>query len=134
MTGIADTGFIVAFLNRDDQYHSWAVSLSRRITAPLLTCEPVLAEAAFKVSSVPIVLGLIHSQFLRLAFSLEENLSHIAGLAIRYKDRSPDLADLCLIRMSEMHPKHEIFTVDSDFTIYRRNKRDSIPLILPPRN
>ncbi len=55
-------------------------------------------------------------------------------LAARYADRHPDLADLCLIRMSELHPRHSVVTVDrQDFRGYRRNKREAIPLICPPR-
>jgi predicted nucleic acid-binding protein len=134
VTGIADTGFIVAFVNRHDQYHRWAVALGRRITEPLLTCEAVLAEAAFKLHSVSIVVGLVKNQFLRVSFNLKENLTHIEQLANRYEERMPDLADLCLIRMSEIYPKHEVFTVDSDFNIYRRNKREQIPLLCPPRS
>jgi uncharacterized protein len=56
-----------------------------------------------------------------------------AGLAKRYQDRKPDLADLCLIRMSELYPRHSVITVDrDDFRSYRRNKREMIPLIHPP--
>jgi hypothetical protein len=55
-------------------------------------------------------------------------------LAGRYADRQPDLADLCLIRMSELNPRHTVITVDrKDFRVYRRNKRETIPLICPPR-
>jgi len=44
------------------------------------------------------------------------------------------LADLCLIRMSELYPRYPIVTVDAaDFRVYRRNKREAIPLICPPR-
>jgi len=40
---------------------------------------------------------------------------------------------LCLIRMSELHPKLPVITVDrEDFRVYRRNKREIIPLICPP--
>jgi hypothetical protein len=54
-------------------------------------------------------------------------------LALRYADRRPDLADLCLVRLSELHPKHSVVTVDvSDFLVYRRNQREVIPLIHPP--
>lgn len=43
------------------------------------------------------------------------------------------LADLCLIRLSELFPGHSIITVDrEDFRIYRRNKREVIPVICPP--
>jgi hypothetical protein len=57
----------------------------------------------------------------------------LTALAKRYRDRTPDLADLCLIRMSELHPKHPVITVDENgFRGYRRNKREVIPLICPP--
>ena len=79
------------------------------------------------------MVGLLRSQFLRIAFDMEQNLAHIEQLAEKYEDRKPDLADLCLIRMSEIYPKHEILTVDSDFTVYRRNKREAIPIVCPPR-
>jgi hypothetical protein len=53
-------------------------------------------------------------------------------LAHRDRDRKPDLADLCLIRMSELHPKHAVITTNlADFRVYRRNRREAIPLIHP---
>jgi hypothetical protein len=39
---------------------------------------------------------------------------------------------LCLIRMSELYPHHRLITADKDFRVYRRNKREVIPLICPP--
>jgi hypothetical protein len=48
---------------------------------------------------------------------------------------SPDLADLCLIRLSELFPHHTVITVDEeDFRIYRRNNREMIPILCPPRS
>ena len=44
MRAIADTGFLVAFGNRKDHHHAWAVEIAERITEPLLTCDAVLAE------------------------------------------------------------------------------------------
>jgi hypothetical protein len=35
--------------------------------------------------------------------------------------------------MSELYPKHSVITVDRDFRVYRRNKREVIPLIHPPK-
>ena len=52
MKGIADTGFLVAFANRRDRHHDWAVNLARDVSTPLLTCEAVLAEAAFHLGTV----------------------------------------------------------------------------------
>ena len=132
MRGIADTGFLVAFANARDQHHAWALGVAEDVTEPLLTCEAVLAETAFHVGDAGLVLEMISEELIRLDFVCNDHLAHLAGLAKRYKDRKPDLADLCLIRMSELHPKHSVITVDEDFRVYRRNKREVIPLISPP--
>ena len=134
MRGIADTGFVVAFLNRSDRHHMWADEIAMQISGPLLTCEAVLAETIFQVGSAGAVLGLVQEGFLELAFDLRGNLGEVRDLAERYRDRNPDLADLCLIRMSELYERLPVFTVDeSDFRVYRRNRRDMIPIICPPR-
>ena len=134
MKGIADTGFIVAFGNRTDRHHIWAVDLAKTLTEPLLTCEAVLAEAAFHLGSTAYVLALLQDDMLRLAFDCTRNLEQLGELAERYEDRKPDLADLCLVRMSELFPRHIVVTVDeNDFRIYRRNKREVIPTLCPPR-
>ncbi len=133
MKGIADTGFLVAFANRNDRHHAWAVEIARAVTEPLLTCEAVLAEAAFHLESVPLVLTMVAEGLVEIAFDCRSQLGQLATLADRYADRKPDLADLCLIRMSELYPRHSVITVDrTDFRIYRRNRRESIPLICPP--
>lgn len=133
MKGIADTGFIVAFGNRDDAYHEWATGIARGLREPLLTCEAVLAESVFHLASATLVLSLIKDKLLRLAFDITRNLEQVEELARRYEDRNPDLADLCLIRMSELYPKHVVVTVDvTDFSVYRRNKRETIPTLFPP--
>jgi predicted nucleic acid-binding protein len=133
MTGIADTGFLVAFARNQDRYHGWAVRVAEQVTEPLLTCEPVLAETAFHLRDAGLVLEMIAEELISLSFDCRDHLPQLAALASRYADRQPDLADLCLIRMSELYPNHRVITVDQDFRIYRRNKREVIPLISPPR-
>ena len=133
MKGIADTGFLVAFARQNDKYHEWAVGVAGRVTEPLLTCEAVLAEAAFHLETVPLLLGMITDGLITIAFSCGDHLTQIDALARRYAHRTPDLADLCLIRMSELFPRHSVITIDrEDFSVYRRNKRETIPLICPP--
>ena len=133
MIGIADTGFLVAFANRRDAHHEWAVGVAAQVEEPLLTCEAVLAEAAFHLRNVPVVLAMIADGLVTVSFVVDDHLPQLAALASRYADRAPDLADLCLIRMSELYPRHSMVTVDrDDFRIYRRNKRETIPLICPP--
>lgn len=133
MKAIADTGFIVAFGNRGDRHHRWAINLANGITEPLLTCEAVLAESAFHLGSSAYVLSLVRGQMLRVDFDFMRNAEQLKDLAVRYADRKPDLADLCLIRMSELFPRHPVLTIDeADFRIYRRNKREAIPVVCPP--
>lgn len=97
-----------------------------------MTCDAVLAETAFHLESAGIVLDFVSSGLVRPAFDLASQISRLAELAARYADRSPDLADICLIRMSELYPKHPVITTDlNDFRVYRRGRRDVIPLICP---
>ena len=135
MKGIADTGFIVAALRENDRHHVWAANLAKALTEPLLTCESVLSEAAFHLRSSSHVLSLVEDELLEVAFDFSENLPQLRELARRYEDRKPDLADLCLVRMSELYPRHSVITIDeADFRVYRKNKREVIPLICPPRS
>ena len=133
MKAIADTGLLVAFANRTDRHHGWALGLAEQVTEPLLTCEAVLAEAAFHLQDAHLVLSMVAEGFVTPAFDVEAELVHLLALAKRYASRHPDLADLCLIRMSELHPRHQVITTDvADFRVYRRNKREAIPLVSPP--
>ena len=133
MTGIADTGFLVAFANRKDQHHAWAVEVASRVDRALLTCDAVLAEAAFHLENVSLVLAMVREGLVRPQFEVSEHLARIEELARRYKDRRPDLADLCLIRLSELHPSLPVITTDlRDFRVYRRGRRGMIPLLHPP--
>jgi len=134
MKAIADTGLLVALVRANDQYHQWAADIGAQIQWPVLTCEAVLAETAFHLESSRQVLEMLRDSVVRVAFDCESNLDHLYSLAARYADRKPDLADLCLIRMSELFPRHTVITVDEeDFRVYRRNKREAIPLLCPPK-
>ncbi len=134
MQAIVDTGYLVALLRSNDEHHAWAKSLAGKLELPLLTCEAVLAEAAFHLGSVAHLMEMLTQGVLGIAFECREHLEVLQDLAQRYADRQPDLADLCLIRMSELYPRHSVITVDeADFRVYRRNKREVIPLLCPPR-
>ena len=70
---------------------------------------------------------------MKTALDVTEHLPRLAQLAARFADRKPDLADICLIRLSELYPSYPVITVDvSDFRVYRRYRREVIPLMCPP--
>jgi predicted nucleic acid-binding protein len=132
--GIADTGFLVAFANRSDEHHAWAVAIAEQVDEPLLTCEAVLAETTFHLRDAGLVLGMVRDGLVQVAITCAEHWTELQALAKRYEDREPDLADLCLIRLSELNPRHPVITVDrGDFAVYRRGRREVIPTICPPR-
>ena len=65
------------------------------------------------------------------AFDLTAELSNTAQLMRRYEDVPMSLADACLVRMAELHRDSAVLTLDSDFRIYRKNRRQLIRLICP---
>ncbi len=76
---------------------------------------------------------MVASGLVRIAMSSEDQWSHLLRLAEQFDDQQPDLADLCVIRLSEVYSSHKVLTIDgSDFRVYRRNNRDLIPIVCPP--
>ena len=133
---LADTGPIVALLNARDEYHEWARTSFQNIEPPLFTCEPVLAEASHLVRKLQggpeAVLDLVTRGVLRVAFRADAELLALRTLLVKYRSVPMSLADACLVRMSELDPRAEVLTLDSDFAIYRRSGRLKIPLVMPP--
>lgn len=134
---LADTGPIVAFLNSKDRHHAWAVERLRHLRPPLRTCEAVLSEAVYLLRSAPgggdRVMDLVTRGVLEVSFALQEESASVTSLLRRYRSLPMDLADACLVRMSERHADCAVLTVDSEFRdIYRRNGRQVIPTLLPP--
>lgn len=134
MKEIADTGLIVALLFRNDPFHRWALEAFREF-APFMTCDAVLTEAASFCPDPVALLKMVTRGDLVVdpVFSISNEASHLAALAAKYADRPMDLADACLVRMSELHSKCRIWTVDlNDFSTYRRMGRGVIPCEFPP--
>lgn len=134
---IVDTGPLVAFLDKAERHHGWTVEQVRALDAPLLTCEPVLAEAMFLLSDLPkaqeALFDLLANGAVRIAFQVGEHVAPLRALHRKYRDRPISLADACVVRMAELFKHHQVFTLDSDFSVYRRNGREPLDLIFPPR-
>ena len=132
---ILDTGPLVALLNRGDRHHRWAMDQWAQIVPPLLTCEAVLAEACFLVRRFPggqaAVLDLVQRGVLDVSFRLIEETETILRLLRKYRDVPMSLADGCLVRMAERRAAGVVLTLDSDFSIYRKNGRQVIPTLAP---
>jgi len=132
---LLDTGPLFAYLSKNDAHHDWAVRQFGSLSGPLLTCEPVLTEAAYLVITRGGVLDALWAFLrrgpIRIAYQLEADFEPVAGLMQRYSRVPMDLADACLVRLSEKHRDCRIITTDSDFHVYRRFGRQVIPLVFP---
>lgn len=132
---LLDAGPLVALLRPRDEYHEWASTQWKNLRTPLFTCESAITEACFLLRGVvpgsQSVLELLSRSIIRVDFALERELSAVSRLMDRYADVPMALADACLVRMSELDSESTVFTLDSDFRRYRRNKRQVIPLIIP---
>ncbi|MDF0642690.1 MAG: PIN domain-containing protein [Nitrospira sp.] len=134
---LLDTGPLVAFLNRTDRHHEWATDQFDRLRPPLLTCEAVLAEACYLLRHHPggsqAVVHLLDRGVLQVGFDLEDDVESVVKLMGRYETVPMSLADACLVRMAEGHAKSRLLTLDGDFRIYRKHRRQMIPTIMPQR-
>jgi predicted nucleic acid-binding protein len=132
---LLDTGPLVSFLASGVRHHAWAVEQWKRLRPPLLTCEPVLTEAAFLLKrdghNADALFELVERGVIRIALAVQEEQTDVRALMHRYRNRPMSLADACLVRLSEIHPAGEVFTLDSDFHIYRRHGNKIIPLLMP---
>jgi len=138
MLAIVDTGPLVAFFDRADRYHRWAIERVGEIDAPLLVCEPVLAEAMYLLApyakAQDALLELLQNSALLVALRMDEHVADLRKLMHKYRDTPMSLADACIVRMSEIHTRHAILTLDSDFSIYRKHGRLPLALIEPAGN
>lgn len=134
---LLDTGPLVAFFDRSDADHEWAKEQWAEAPVPMLTCEAVLAEATYLLrehARLPTekVLALFERGIITVPFRLEEHAGPVARLLEKYRDQGMQLADACLVRMSELKRDCQVFTLDrAEFQVYRRFDRQVIPLVAP---
>ncbi|MBK9166508.1 MAG: PIN domain-containing protein [Bryobacterales bacterium] len=137
MTTICDTGPLLAYLNRNDPHHAWAVALMKQVRPPMLVSEPVLTEVLsfLREDGVPVdpLFQLLEREAVRLDFDLSAHWPRIRTLMSRY--RQMDLADASIVVMSELHTRSRVLTIDRrDFSVYRRNDRQVIDFVAPARS
>lgn len=132
---LLDTGPLVAFLNKRDNLHEWSVAQWNLISPPMLTCEAVISESCFLLTSAggnsDSVMQLIQRNIVTVSFHLADNVDSVRKLLLKYQSLPMSMADACLVRMSELSPNSQLFTLDTDFRIYRKQGRHVIPLISP---
>jgi uncharacterized protein len=130
---LVDAGFLIALLSRRDASHRWAADQSLRLPPIWKTCEAALSEAFHLLGEAgsPALSNLLSRRAVVCAFDLAPDIDEVLKLMEKYADVPMSLADGCLVRMTESLANPVLLTLDTDFRIYRRHGRRTIPFVMP---
>jgi predicted nucleic acid-binding protein len=135
MTVIVDTGVLVALIDPDTREHVWARDEVAHLPVPFLTSEAVLTEAAFLLArdgfDADELFEMAESGIILVKLDFNAERKHLRALMRAYRDLPMSLADATLVRLSELHHDCRVFTLDTDFHIYRRHRSKVIPVLRP---
>jgi predicted nucleic acid-binding protein len=121
---LVDTGPLVAILSSRDQHHRACVDQLRELAPPLLTCWPVITEAAWLLRGHPRgldrLLGSFDAGLLKLLPLGEEAMPWVCQFLRRYRQQGAQLADAALVYLAGREGIDTVFTLDRrDFSSYR---------------
>jgi uncharacterized protein len=93
--GLLDTGPLLSSLAAVLENHAWAVEQWKELRPPLLTCEPVLTEAAFLLKresrDIDALFALLERGVIRIAIAVEREQADRRALMRRYRNRPMSL-------------------------------------------
>jgi uncharacterized protein len=101
---LLDTGVIVALLDRSEKFHRQCAEAVRKLDAPLITCEAVMAESCYLVRNLPgapeAIIANAAEGIFQIPFQLSREALAVRTILRKYQDRAIDLADACLIHLA----------------------------------
>lgn len=121
---VIDTGPIIALLRPRESSHKPCVDVLTKLHSPVLTCLPVITEAAYLLRNDAggclALKDLVSSGALTIAEISQDELPTIFDYMIQYQSIKAQFADCALIRIAEREGIETIFSLDRrDFSIYR---------------
>ena len=120
-----DASPLIALINRGDNNHQRCVEILPSLIAPLITTCACFTEAMYLLGQYGGWLaqqelwGYLTDDILVIHHHTSDELSRMKSLMEQYRDVPMDLADASLVTMAEVLEQRQIFTLDSDFYIYR---------------
>jgi predicted nucleic acid-binding protein len=131
---LLDTGVIVALLDRSERNHTVCAEAIEEATAPLITCEAVIAESCYLLrkqsGAAEAILENVKRGVFQIPLQLTQAAAPMQRLFRKYRDREMDLADACLVHLAGEFESGDILTLDSDFEIYRWGTNQPFHLLL----
>ncbi len=123
---IIDTGPIVAYLDARDDLHDVITQFIGSFKGQFITTLPVITEAMWMLRTdhrVQNELSLILArELIKIENLTPSDFTFISEVNEKYRTLPADFADLTLLAISKRLEVAEIFTLDSEFDIYRRSK------------
>ena len=131
---LLDTGPLVALLMASDAHHQRCVEALASLRPPLLTCWPVITEAAWLLRKqhrpVDRMNEALAAGLFRILPLEGEDLAAVAEIMRRYEDLDLQLADASLIHLADREGVRTIFATDRrDFSIVRLKRNRSLTVI-----
>jgi predicted nucleic acid-binding protein len=132
-TALADSSFLIALISEHDSHHKWARAQAVEYPPAWQTCEAVLSEAFHLLGprGWPSIAALLQRGALLVRFNLGTEQNAVLALMQKYRELPMSVADACLVRMTEITADPVLLTTDSDFRLYRRHSRQTIPSAMP---
>ncbi|MEZ5364397.1 MAG: PIN domain-containing protein [Bryobacterales bacterium] len=132
---LLDTGPLVALLAPNDVAHQQCLSAARSAVGSLITCWPVVTEAAWLLRrnqrTLDAMFQWIESSTVELIDIEPADMRRVREILTQYASLNPQLADACLVHLADREAIDTIFTLDRrDFAVYR-NKRGKAFRLLP---
>ncbi|MCG9885111.1 MAG: PIN domain-containing protein [Cyanobacteria bacterium] len=133
---LIDSGILVAFYNADDRYHNQVVTFLNGCRSDLVTTLACVTEVLWLLNSdwqvQNIFLDHLAKNIYRCESLIQKDFLRIAELNQQYADLPGDFADLALVAISERLNIAEIATLDKDFDVYRRYRRQPFNRLFRP--
>ena len=122
---LTDAGPLIALIDRGEADHARCVAALDRITLPLVTTWPAFTEAMYLLGEAggwagqAALWSMVERNALQLVELSPRSVQRLPTLMAKYRDLPMDLADASLVALAEERGTHRIFTLDSDFRVYR---------------
>ena len=124
---LTDRSILIAYYSAKDNYHDAVCRFFEQCTSELITTLPCVTEVMYLLSAdyrtQNEFLNDLAQKLYQCISLLPEDFSRIQELNKQYADLPADFADLSLIAISERLEISAIITLDSDFDIYRRYRK-----------
>jgi uncharacterized protein len=134
---LIDSGILTAYYSAADNYHLQVCRFLEGCTSRLITTHSCMTEVMWLLSSnwrtQNEFLLDIAKELYECVPLLPQDFTRIAELNAQYADLPGDFADLSLIAISERLNIAAIATLDSDFDIYRRYRKQPFNRIFIPQ-